>query len=175
MNCFEARKEFVAFWRRQMPPLERAAFSAHLGTCTRCDHSFRVFALSAPVLHSESEPESRGARAHRSGGLRLVAAPAHRDGSVPAARGRSRLGRPFSWRDAGAVIAVAAVASLALYFVLPTPRPAFEDALTDGNAASELATYTSPTSLFGQEILGSDSTLQDSLSPESGLQDDIAG
>jgi hypothetical protein len=174
MNCFEVRKEFVAFWRRQMPPLERAAFSQHLGTCPRCDGSFRLFALSAPVLHSGTEPESGGARAHRSGGLHVVAAPAHRDGSAPASRG-GKLDRLFSWRDAGAVIAVAAAASLALYFASPTPRPAFEDAVTGPNSASELATYTSPTSLFGQEILGSDSTLQDSLSPESGLQDDLAG
>jgi len=171
MNCFEARKEFVAFWRRQMPPLARAAFSEHLGGCPRCDHSFRVFALSAPALHSETDAETGGARAHRSGGLHVVAAPAHRDGSAPTGRRRAKLDRLFSWRDAGAVIAVATAASLALYFASATPRAVFEDALT--GSASELANYNTPTGVFGQELLGSE--LQDPLSPESGLQDDFAG
>jgi hypothetical protein len=35
MNCFEARKEFGAFWRRTMAAEARAAFSAHLGGCAK--------------------------------------------------------------------------------------------------------------------------------------------
>lgn len=57
MNCFETRKEFVSFWRRTLDPARRADFSNHLEHCDRCDRSFRLFALSAPVFHSDREPE----------------------------------------------------------------------------------------------------------------------
>lgn len=58
MNCFEARKEFAAFWRRTMPLAARVRLVEHLTTCARCDRAFRVFALSAPVVHLESRPEA---------------------------------------------------------------------------------------------------------------------
>ncbi len=57
MNCFEARKEFVSFWRRTLDLERRAGFSSHLENCDRCDRSFRLFALGAPVFHSDREPE----------------------------------------------------------------------------------------------------------------------
>ncbi len=66
MNCFEARQEFRAFWRRELEPNRRAEFCAHLEDCPPCDLAFRTFALSAPVLHSEREPAAepmRGAAA----------------------------------------------------------------------------------------------------------------
>jgi hypothetical protein len=56
MNCFEARMDFAVFWRRAMPLAERARLVEHLAACTQCDRSFRVFALSAPVVYSEAEP-----------------------------------------------------------------------------------------------------------------------
>ena len=58
MNCFDARKEFPAFWRRTIPLAERARLVEHLKACARCDRAFRVFALSAPVIHSENRPEA---------------------------------------------------------------------------------------------------------------------
>jgi hypothetical protein len=56
MNCFEARQDFRSFWRKELTPQARATFLAHLSDCAKCDSAFRVFALSAPVLHSEGEP-----------------------------------------------------------------------------------------------------------------------
>jgi hypothetical protein len=53
MNCLEARKEFPAFWRRTMPLVARANLIEHLRDCADCDRSFRSFALTAPVVHSE--------------------------------------------------------------------------------------------------------------------------
>jgi|GEM_PF-2320003 anti-sigma factor RsiW len=59
MNCFEARRDFRAFWRRELSAERREAFVAHLRECQGCDGAFRNFALSAPVLHSEAEPARR--------------------------------------------------------------------------------------------------------------------
>ncbi len=56
MNCFEARPEFSALWRKTATAERRAGLIAHLKGCEKCDHAFRVFALTAPVLHGEIEP-----------------------------------------------------------------------------------------------------------------------
>ena len=60
MNCFEARQDFRSFWRRELPAERRAAFNSHLSGCLKCDWAFRQFALSAPALHSETEPDRTG-------------------------------------------------------------------------------------------------------------------
>jgi len=57
MNCFEARQLFPALWRRTLAGPQRAELSEHLRSCAKCDHAYRLFALSAPVLHSESQPD----------------------------------------------------------------------------------------------------------------------
>jgi hypothetical protein len=66
MNCFEARQEFPALWRKTLTPERRTDLLAHLKGCEKCDHAFRLFALTAPVLHGEMEHpamrESRPAR-----------------------------------------------------------------------------------------------------------------
>jgi hypothetical protein len=56
MNCIEARREFVSFWRRTMSLASRAIFVEHLRGCAQCDRAFRAFALTAPVVHSETAP-----------------------------------------------------------------------------------------------------------------------
>jgi hypothetical protein len=61
MNCFETRREFAAFWRRAMPSADRAWFVEHLKACAQCDRAFRTFALSAPVVHSGSQPDEAAA------------------------------------------------------------------------------------------------------------------
>jgi hypothetical protein len=66
MNCFEARQEFPALWRKTATAERRAELLAHLKGCEKCDHAFRVFALTAPVLHSEMErPATRASRPAR--------------------------------------------------------------------------------------------------------------
>src|SRR6266403_2133574 len=65
MNCFEARQNFRAFWRNELDAGRSAAMVAHLAQCERCDEAFRTFALSAPVLHSDSEPAPIAAAASR--------------------------------------------------------------------------------------------------------------
>jgi anti-sigma factor RsiW len=56
MNCFEARQEFSALWRKTAAAERRASLIAHLKGCEKCDHAFRVFAMTAPVLHGAMEP-----------------------------------------------------------------------------------------------------------------------
>ena len=66
MNCFESRQEFPALWRKTLTAERRVELLAHLKGCEKCDHAFRIFALTAPVLHGEMEqpaqPISRPAR-----------------------------------------------------------------------------------------------------------------
>ena len=77
MNCFEVRQDFRSFWRRELPTERRAAFNSHLSGCLKCDWAFRQFALSAPALHSETEPDRSATvlrpsvplRPRRSGGV----------------------------------------------------------------------------------------------------------
>ena len=66
MNCFEARQEFPALWRKTVTADRRADLLAHLKGCEKCDHAFRVFALTAPVLYGEMEqPALRASRPAR--------------------------------------------------------------------------------------------------------------
>jgi len=165
MNCFEARKEFVSFWRRTMPPDDRGAFSAHLRGCAQCDRSFRVFALTAPALHSEAEPDADA-------GIRRpapVRAPiAVRRSPKPDAQA----GHP--WRAMSAAFVMAAAAVLALY-VAQSPRISFEDAMAVDNPSVEPASYTTPENVFGQEVLGQDANLQEPVYNESAANDGFAG
>jgi hypothetical protein len=66
MNCFEARQEFPALWRKTATAERRADLLAHLKGCDKCDHAFRIFALTAPVLYGDMEqPASRSMPARR--------------------------------------------------------------------------------------------------------------
>ncbi|MGH7814909.1 MAG: hypothetical protein ACREQI_13010 [Candidatus Binataceae bacterium] len=58
MNCFEARQEFAGFWRRTIAAERRPEVLAHLHECAKCDRAFRIFALTAPALHSEPAPDA---------------------------------------------------------------------------------------------------------------------
>lgn len=171
MNCFEARNQFAAFWRRQMTMDARATLVAHLRECARCDHSFRLFALSAPVVHSAVEPEA-GSGAQRSGGLHTVALSARRSGTV--ARRDTMMKRQR--RGVGAALTMAVTAILAIY-VATAPRDTFEEALVgNSNPDVETAVTVAPVSLFGQEIAGHDTDTQDPLLQETpaSLQNELA-
>ena len=58
MNCFEARQEFPALWRKTATTERRADLLAHLKGCDKCDHAFRIFALTAPVLYGDMEQQA---------------------------------------------------------------------------------------------------------------------
>jgi hypothetical protein len=159
MNCFEARKEFGAFWRRTLEPEARAAFNRHLSGCAKCDRSFRVFALSAPVLQSDREPEPR---ARPAGTVRTAVRP------FAAYRKPSGNGETPAWRmmAAAAILLMASgsLAGVAAWTGNPTRQNVME-AIAGDDPAVEPVSYTSA-SIFGQDILGSDSSLQEPLAPD---------
>ena len=129
MNCFESRQEFSAIWRNRATPERRAEILAHLKSCAKCDHAFRVFALSAPVLHSEAEPP---AAAHVSARqpFSLGDRP-RRFASV------SRVTeRPRRWIAMSAAAAIFVVASSAAFFSADTPRETLGEEISMADASN---------------------------------------
>jgi len=129
INCFEARQEFPAFWRRELPAGRRAELVSHLAGCARCDRAFRNFALGAPVLHSVGEPAARAAAEGQSARDWRGRRPAGviRGEFVP------RRGLAMS---AAALVLVAA--SLVAYFSVTTPVDTLNDELTTEPVATQI-------------------------------------
>jgi hypothetical protein len=125
MNCFESRQEFSAIWRNRATPERRAETLAHLKSCAKCDHAFRLFALTAPVLHSESEPPSAA----------RVLAPARQAFSLGDRPRRfasvsREMERPRRWVAMSAAAAIFVVASSAAFFSAETPRQTLGEELS---------------------------------------------
>src|SRR5262249_61298202 len=121
INCFEARQEFPACWRRDLPAERRAALVSHLAGCAKCDRAFRNFALGAPVLHSVGEPPERTVAEDQS----ARDARARRSARVVRGEFAPRRGLAMS---AAAIVLIAA--SLAAYFSVTTPGDTLNDALS---------------------------------------------
>src|SRR5258708_1747688 len=124
MNCFESRQEFSALWRNRATGERRAEIMAHLKSCAKCDHAFRVFALTAPVLHSESEPASAA----------RVSAPARREFSLgDRPRRFASVSRetpsPRVWAAMSAAAAVFVVATSVALYSVRTPHRTFGEEL----------------------------------------------
>ncbi len=124
MNCFEARQEFSALWRKTATPGRRAELLAHLKGCEKCDHAFRVFALTAPVLHGEMERDAA-----------RVSRPARREFSL-ADRPRRfasvsrEVSRPNRWLAMSAAAAIFVFASSAAYLSTRAPNESLAEALS---------------------------------------------
>lgn len=149
MNCFEARQEFVTFWQGKISAEQRQLLAHHLGECTRCDRAFRAFALTAPALHSESEPPEILRRTDRRQSRQ--AAHAYREATsyrLAGARGQM-------WAAACAALSMVVVAGFAAYFATAVPHETLDQTLTS---------YQEGTELFSQQ--------QQRL---PGLTDDLAG
>jgi len=133
MNCFETRQEFRSFWRKELPPGRHAAFIAHLGECHKCDGAFRAFALTAPVLHSNAEP-NRPALARR----------------TPA---RYEARRASAWLSTAAVLALFVTGASAAYYSVAMPAETLSDAIQKPTHFVELvsADYPEANSDFGPE------------------------
>lgn len=127
-NCFEARQEFAAFWRRELSPERRSALVRHLAECQKCDRAFRSFALTAPALHSVAEPP------RRSGGERPQSRDTQSRRSPTVARGEYQSRRKMAM-SAAAMMLMAA--SLAAYFSVTTPIDTLSDELTSDPVATQ--------------------------------------
>jgi predicted anti-sigma-YlaC factor YlaD len=136
MNCFEARQEFPALWRKTATSERSAELYAHLKGCAKCDHAFRVFALTAPVLHSAAEPE-RNAAEYR----RRAAYSARRGLSVtrPAREPRRLLAM-----CAGVMVIFAA--SMAAYLSVAAPIGSYADEITNSESVYDFPVDVTPTS-----------------------------
>jgi hypothetical protein len=124
MNCFEARQEFPALWRKTATAERRAELIAHLQGCEKCDHAFRVFALTAPVLYGEMEQQAP-----------RIPRPARREFSL-ADRPRRfastsrETSRPNRWLPMAAAAAIFVVASSAAYLSARVPDLSIDEALS---------------------------------------------
>jgi hypothetical protein len=157
MNCFDTRKEFIAFWRRTLEPEGRSAFATHLHGCAKCDRSFRTFALSAPVLHGDREPDVHSqAYAAWTPPLPIsVRAPVtnHRHSG-------------YQWPSIAAAAVLLVVSGMAAWTAATPAKQDVMEAIAGDNPSIEQVSYTPDTSLFGPEV-GSDPSLQEPLAPDA--------
>ena len=124
MNCFEARQEFPALWRKTATAERRGELLAHLKGCEKCDHAFRVFALTAPVLHGEMEQQAS-----------QVSRPARREFSLadrPSrfAQASREVSRPNRWLPMAAAAAIFVFATSAAYLSTRAPNESIGEALS---------------------------------------------
>jgi hypothetical protein len=139
MNCFEVRQDFRAFWRNELSPELRTAFNGHLRECGKCDGAFRVFALTAPVLHSEAEP-NRPALATRTSASRWREVRNNRDA------------RSSAWMSIAAVLALFITGASAAYYSVETSPETLTEAIYQPSQFVELVSADMPeaNSDFGQ-------------------------
>jgi hypothetical protein len=136
MDCLETRNEFPALWRKTATIERRAEAMAHVASCTKCDRAFRVFAMTAPVLHAESEPAEVVESPSKSGREFSAYDRPHRSAST------ARVERsPRRWLAMAAAAAIFVLASGAAYFSERSPNISFNDALlsTEVGTNSEAA------------------------------------
>jgi len=143
MNCFESRQEFSAIWRNRATPERRAEILAHLKGCAKCDHAFRIFALTAPVLHSESDPPPAArASAPARQAFSLGDRP-RRFASVP-----REPETPRRWIAMSAAATIFVVASSAAFLSTDTPRQTFGEEIS----MAEPANYEAATDPLAPEM-----------------------
>jgi hypothetical protein len=163
MNCFQARQEFVGFWRGESDAERRRALLAHLAQCARCDKAFRAFALTAPMLHAHGEA-APAAETNRAAQASPAAAPVRLDAlrrtdprrTAEILRHASAWRRPagvpnYHWREAAAGLSAVAAAVLLMYFSIATPVQSFDDAVSNSDLISETAVQPD-NDLLGQQI-----------------------
>ena len=123
MNCFEARQEFPALWRKTASADRLAELTAHLTTCAKCNHAFRVFALTAPVLHSAIDVSAPPQRASVGSEFSRTDRPRRFASATHAAPGKPR------WLAMSAAAAIFVLASSAAYMSVSAPAESLSDEL----------------------------------------------
>jgi hypothetical protein len=138
MNCFEARQEFPALWRTTLTVERRRDLLAHLKGCEKCDHAYRVFALTAPVLHGEMDRQAS-----------RIAAPARREFSL-ADRPRRfaspsrEVARPNRWLPMAAAAAIFVFATSAAYLSTRAPSESMGEAFSTPESSMTSETTGDP-------------------------------
>jgi len=138
MNCFEARQEFPALWRSTLTVERRGDLLAHLKGCEKCDHAYRVFALTAPVLHGEMDRQAS-----------RIAAPVRREFSL-ADRPRRfaspsrEVARPNRWLPMAAAAAIFVFATSAAYLSTRSPSESMGEAFSTPESSMTSETTGDP-------------------------------
>lgn len=168
MNCFEARQEFVSFWRGAIGSERRGVLLAHLKGCSKCDRAFRAFALTAPMLHPRDEAVAASDGAASRGVAQSIPQAMSFDRGLSATRRadgpraaeilrRASVYRleprrgPRQWRELAAGVSAVAAAMLLAYFSVAGPPQSFDEVLTGSDSISEAAPLPG-TDFLGQEI-----------------------
>jgi hypothetical protein len=173
MNCFEVRQDFVGFWQRTLDDQRRRELLDHLKGCSKCDRSFRGFALTAPMLHSRSataaaSTSSAMIRAAREGldisdaspqaphlnmnGVRSADAQRAAEIVRRASLYRLAASRPSpAWRYAAAGFSAAAAAMMLVYFSVAAPSQSFDEAFINSDSIYETAAQPDA-DFLGQQI-----------------------
>ena len=168
MNCFGARQGFVSFWQRTMPADQRAGFVAHLQSCQRCDRSFRIFALTAPVLHASGDPMVTTSRAISTRPKVL--------GTVRATRTATGARKRVLWAAGGVGAVAAAIMAAYVASARPSTAYALEQSIIGDDSGLELTSFTSGGELFGQDSTAwQDSSHAVQLESPANHSDDFAG
>ncbi|MBF6570174.1 MAG: hypothetical protein IVW54_14990 [Candidatus Binataceae bacterium] len=127
MSCFETRKQFANFWRKRLDRGQAVLITDHLRECSSCDHSFRAFALTAPVLHSAFG--GYDASAHRGiAGSAIYKLRTVRESN----RHAPQAGK---WT----AIAMVLAASMVAYVATTVPNPSLTEVLTSPQPVSTLS------------------------------------
>jgi len=160
MNCFETRREFAAFWRRTMPSADRTRFAEHLEGCAQCDRAFRAFALSAPVVHSDIQPDEP------------AAAPRPPLNLVRPRRFATARVEPFprraperSWQIVAAA-ALLLIGGFAAWSSARWPVRNFAETVAGDSSDIEPAIYSSDDASIAAEAAAQEPSLFDSVAPE---------
>jgi hypothetical protein len=124
MNCFEARQEFPALWRKTASAERRGDLLAHLKGCEKCDHAFRVFALTAPVLYGEMEQQASQVSQLARREFSLADRPSR------FASASREVSRPNRWLPMAAAAAIFVFATSAAYLSARTPRESLGEAFS---------------------------------------------
>ena len=161
-----------------MPSEERDAFLAHVGRCARCDRAFRVFALTAPVLHSDSASSEPLPAVQASVAVHEPSPFSRREPAITSRRGtvvaRAAVA-PHASRTVWAAAALAAAALLAVYVAAAPPAQTFDDAITGEDSVGSLSTATPESAAFGDAVLDQDTLTEDPLMQPNGGANGVAG
>ena len=125
-------------WRKTLTLERRAELVAHLKGCEKCDHAFRVFALTAPVLHGEMDPPA--ARASRPARREFSLADRPRRFATPA----REVSRPNRWMPTAAAASIFVFATSAAYLSVRTPDVSMGEAFSLPESSMTSETSTDP-------------------------------
>ena len=142
MNCFQTRKEFANFWRERLAPPAADEIANHLECCGLCEHAYRLFALTAPVLHSEPD---------------AVDAMLGKESPSRPGRRRAAVDRSGAVGERGMVwtaLTMLVAASVVAYIAVTAPSESLTDALSKAGPSSTISAVQEPPSSFLDDFAG---------------------